>query len=91
MARYYYVNKQSGYNDNHVVHASGCKYLPDLEGRLFLGTFYSATAAIQQARKYYPGSLGCDACCRLPRVKMCTLRTVWRLSTAWISDYATPV
>ncbi|WP_288426424.1 hypothetical protein [uncultured Pantoea sp.] len=63
MARYYYVNKQSDYNDNHVVHASGCKYLPDLEGRLFLGTFYSATAAIQQARKYYPGSLGCDACC----------------------------
>ncbi|OAE08665.1 hypothetical protein [Pantoea sp. OXWO6B1] len=63
MARYYYVNKQSGYNNNHVVHANGCKYLPDLEGRLFLGTFYSATAAIQQARKYYPGSLGCEECC----------------------------
>ncbi|PWL00827.1 hypothetical protein C7431_101639 [Pantoea allii] len=70
MARYYYVNKQSGYNNNHVVHANGCKYLPELEGRLFLGTFYSATAAIQQARKYYPGSLGCEECCPVTAAKL---------------------
>jgi len=63
MAHYYYVNKQSGYNDNHVVHAKGCRYLPGLEDRLFLGTFYSATAAIQQARKYYASALGCDDYC----------------------------
>lgn len=63
MALYYYVNKQSGYNDNHVVHASGCKYLPSQAGRLFLGSFYAPTAAIQQARKYYPNALGCDNCC----------------------------
>ncbi|MDL4912486.1 MAG: hypothetical protein QRY16_01440 [Enterobacterales bacterium endosymbiont of Blomia tropicalis] len=63
MATYYYVNKQAGYNDNHVVHAYGCKYQPSLQDRLFLGSFYTPTAAIQQARKYYPGALGCDNCC----------------------------
>ncbi len=63
MAIYYYVNKISGYNDNHVVHAAGCKYLPSQETRLFLGSFYTATAAIQQARKYYSTALGCDRCC----------------------------
>jgi hypothetical protein len=63
MSVYYYVNKQSGYNDNHVVHASGCRYLPGLNDRQFLGSFYRATAAIQQAKKYYAGAIGCESCC----------------------------
>lgn len=69
MGLYYYVSKHSGYNDNHVVHAAGCKYLPPLEARLFLGTFYTANAAIQQARKYYASALGCESCCPLPLKK----------------------
>ncbi|OQP35206.1 MULTISPECIES: hypothetical protein [Pantoea] len=72
MGHYYYVSKHSGYNNNHVVHAAGCQYLPPLDARLFLGTFYTANAAIQQARKYYPGSLGCEACCPLPVKKNLT-------------------
>ncbi|MGK3141365.1 hypothetical protein [Pantoea sp. C2G6] len=65
MALYYYVNKQSGYNNNHVVHAAGCPHLPDIDNRLFLGSFYQANAAILQAKKYYAGALGCETCCPL--------------------------
>ncbi|CUU24080.1 hypothetical protein J9874_01547 [Duffyella gerundensis] len=63
MGKYYYVNKNSGYNDNHVVHASGCSWLPKISQRQFLGTFYSVNAALQQARKFYQGAMACDECC----------------------------
>lgn len=63
MAIWYYVDKTSGYNNNHVVHAAHCHYLPKMQHRLFLGTFYNPVAAIQQARKYYSGAMGCAACC----------------------------
>lgn len=65
MALYYYVNKQSGYNNNHVVHAAGCPWLPDMDNRLFLGSFYHVNAAILQAKKYYAGAIGCENCCPL--------------------------
>ncbi|MCE0492141.1 hypothetical protein LU196_19080 [Pantoea sp. Mb-10] len=63
MELYYYVDKNAGYNDNHVVHATGCPFLPSDRARRFLGTFYSPAAAIQQARKFYPGAMGCEHCC----------------------------
>lgn len=63
MELYYYVDKHAGYNDNHVVHATGCPFLPSDGARRFLGTFYTATAAIQQARKFYSSALGCEHCC----------------------------
>lgn len=65
MALYYYVNKQSGYNHNHVVHAAGCSFLPAPVDRLFLGSFYHVNAAILQAKKYYSGAMGCETCCSL--------------------------
>jgi len=65
VAVYYYVNKQSGYNNNHVVHAAGCTHLPDMDNRLFLGSFYHVNAAILQAKKYYTGAIGCENCCPL--------------------------
>ncbi|MCQ8227762.1 MULTISPECIES: hypothetical protein [Pantoea] len=63
MGLYYYVDKHAGYNDNHVVHATGCPFLPADEARRFLGTFYTPNAAIQQARKFYASALGCEHCC----------------------------
>ncbi len=42
MELYYYVDKHAGYNDNHVVHAKGCPFLPSDGGRRFLGTFLHA-------------------------------------------------
>jgi len=65
VALYYYVNKNAGYNDNHVVHAAGCPHLPDIDNRLFLGSFYQVNAAILQAKKYYTGAIGCETCCPL--------------------------
>ena len=65
MALYYYVNKQSGYNNNHVVHAAGCPHLANMDNRLFLGSFYHVNAAILQAKKYYAGAIGCENCCTL--------------------------
>ncbi|MCQ5469598.1 hypothetical protein FHW04_001095 [Pantoea sp. AN62] len=67
MALYYYVNKQSGYNHNHVVHAAGCPFLAAPADRLFLGSFYHVNAAILQAKKYYSGAMGCETCCPSPR------------------------
>ena len=63
MALFYYVDKHAGYNNNHVVHAKGCPFLPADPARRFLGTFYASNAAIQQARKFYPGAMGCEHCC----------------------------
>ena len=40
MQLYYYVDKHAGYNDNHVVHATGCPFLPSDGARRFLGTLH---------------------------------------------------
>ena len=70
MTHYYYVDTQRRYHDSHIVHISGCKYLPRHDNRLFLGSFYTASDAIKQARKYYPAAFGCSDCCPLPVKKV---------------------
>ena len=51
MGSWYYVNKTSGFSNNHIVHRAGCQFLPGVPARIFPGTFYSASAAIQQAKR----------------------------------------
>lgn len=59
---HYYVNKNSQANGDHEVHKAGCNYMPSSENRLFLGEFYSCTAAVSEAKKYYTKSNGCYYC-----------------------------
>jgi hypothetical protein len=57
MARYY-VNKKA----HHVVHGSGCEFIPSQENRLYLGDFSNRYDAVRKAKKYYPQSKGCYYC-----------------------------
>ncbi|QKJ87196.1 hypothetical protein PMPD1_2251 [Paramixta manurensis] len=66
MGTYYYVNNTHSLKQPYTVHAAGCQHLPTLDQRLFLGTFYTPAAAVQQAQKYYPSASGCALCCPLP-------------------------
>ncbi|MFS2225802.1 hypothetical protein [Pantoea sp. B65] len=63
MNQYYYVDTHHGYRHGHVVHATGCKYLPGTRDRKFLGSFYTTADALLQAKKYYRHVCGCSGCC----------------------------
>ncbi|MBP2171490.1 hypothetical protein J2125_004682 [Erwinia toletana] len=69
MSHYYYVDTNHSYNDAHVVHTSGCRYLPAVRDRRFLGTFYTTADALLQAKKYFRNAYGCNDCCPLPKEK----------------------
>jgi len=58
----YYVNKNAQLNGDHEVHKSGCQYMPDEGNSTYLGTFYTCSGALQEAKKYYPQSNGCYYC-----------------------------
>ena len=61
MARYY-VNKNAQANGDHEVHTTGCPWLPIVENRIYLGTFYSCFGAVTKAREYYTQVDGCFHC-----------------------------
>ena len=62
MARYY-VDMKAQPNGEHEVHTSGCRRLPDIQHRIYLGDFLSCHPAVTEARDYYPHVNGCPACC----------------------------
>lgn len=51
MSTFYYVNKNAQATGEHEVHASGCKYLPSEENRIYLGFFTNSRDAIREAKK----------------------------------------
>jgi hypothetical protein len=63
MSTFYYVNKNAQATGEHEVHASGCKYLPSEENRIYLGFFTNSRDAIREAKKYYSNVDGCFFCC----------------------------
>ncbi len=58
----YYVNKIKQDNGDHEVHKSGCKWLPNPENRIYLGSFTHCADAVEEAKKYYSKSNGCAFC-----------------------------
>ncbi len=58
----YYVNKHAQANGDHEVHDESCWYLPIADNRTYLGQFYSCTAAVTEAKKYYAKADGCFYC-----------------------------
>lgn len=59
---YYYVNKNQQANGDHEVHELNCRYLPDLENRIYLGDFSNCKDAVRKAKEYYSQSNGCYYC-----------------------------
>lgn len=64
MKKKYYVNMNSQTNGDHEVHEEGCKDLPNLSNRIYLGEFYNCQEAVAEARKKYRQVNGCFTCSR---------------------------
>ena len=60
----YYVNKNAQSNGDHEVHREGCSWLPDVNNRIYLGSFYTCGPAVVEARNHYSQVNGCYFCSR---------------------------
>jgi hypothetical protein len=60
----YYVNKNQQDNGDHEVHQSDCRYMPNVENCIYLGTFNNCHDAVRAAKKKYSTANGCFWCCR---------------------------
>lgn len=58
----YYVNKRAQSNGDHEVHQEDCKYLPNIDNRLYLGQYTACDPAVKEAKKSYTQSNGCKTC-----------------------------
>lgn len=58
----YYVNKNIQSTGEHEVHKSECIYLPDIQNRIYLGTFDNCKEAVKKAKGYYSNVDGCYYC-----------------------------
>ena len=59
----YYVSMVALPNGEHEVHASGCRRLPGIKHRVYLGDFLSCRPAVTEAETYYRHVNGCPTCC----------------------------
>lgn len=62
MQEYYYISKPSELNGVVLLHAAGCKSLPDINNRIFLGTFYHPLDAMKIAKFKDPDARPCREC-----------------------------
>ena len=60
----YFVNRDVDVSGDHEVHATGCRRLPGIKERIYLGTFASCRTAVREARKYYAAVRACPSCVR---------------------------
>ena len=60
----YFVNRDADVSGDREVHATGCRGLPGMKNRIYLGTFASCRAAVQEARKYYSAVRACPSCAK---------------------------
>ena len=58
----YYVNTNAQDNGDHEVHREGCRVMPALANRLYLGDFAGCHAAVGAAKQHYRQSNGCIHC-----------------------------
>ena len=59
---YYYVNENAQPTGEHEVHNSSCKYLPDVNNRIYLGDFTNCKDAVKEAKKHFNNVDGCYYC-----------------------------
>ena len=60
----YFVNRDADVSGDHEVHATGCRRLPGMRHRIYLGTFASCRAAVREARKFYNAVRACPSCAK---------------------------
>jgi hypothetical protein len=58
----YYLNLKSQTNNTHLIHETGCPFMPGHEHRIFLGTFNSEDDAIIISRKFVNRPGKCRFC-----------------------------
>ena len=58
----HYVSVEPEPVGGHEVHASGCRRLPDIRRRIYLGDFFSCRHAMTEAGNHYPHVSGCPTC-----------------------------
>lgn len=57
------VNKNAQPNGDHEVHEEGCRYMPDIDNQMPLGSHASCESAVEKAKGRYPTADGCAHCC----------------------------
>lgn len=62
MKKKYYVNEKSQTNGDNEVHAEGCKEMPTLMNRKYLGEFSNCHDAVLTAKREYRRANGCYYC-----------------------------
>ncbi len=60
----YYMNRNAQSNGDHEVHKESCNRMPDLQNRLYLGSFLNCQGAVAEAKKINPRADGCYYCSR---------------------------
>ena len=60
----YFVNRDADVSGDHEVHATGCRRLPGIKHRIYMGTFASCRAAVRKARQYYSAVRACPSCAK---------------------------
>ena len=58
----YYVNDRAQSNGDHEVHKTGCRYLPLIVSKTYLGEHTWCGSAVAVAKRKYPQSNGCATC-----------------------------
>lgn len=62
MARRFYVDKDSGADGNHEVHADGCILMPEPQRCRMLGLHHNHRTAVSEAKALYSQSHACFYC-----------------------------
>ncbi|MCP2229768.1 Uncharacterised protein [Klebsiella pneumoniae] len=62
MFTFYYINKLPQQNGLYGVHVKGCRHLPPVQQREFLGSFFSASDALRVARLRFGPVTRCQSC-----------------------------
>ncbi|MCP3964919.1 MAG: hypothetical protein GY750_11045 [Lentisphaerae bacterium] len=62
MKKHYSISKGSK-EDQHEVHTEGCKYLPDVFNREYLGYYSTPQEAVDEANLRHGSTQGCGYCC----------------------------
>lgn len=58
----YYVNNNAQSNGDHEVHNEGCRWLPYIASKTYLGQFNNCFQAVVAAKRIYYRSDGCATC-----------------------------
>ncbi len=65
MFKKYFLNRNAQSTGEHEFHTEDCRFLPDVNNRIYLGIFNNCKDAERAAKKYTNNVDGCYYCCSL--------------------------